>query len=77
MVFDDLKKRTQTSDIDWSLLRNKVQANELRSPTFIIPKKDGRIQWIRDLRALDKVVVRKQYPLLTVNDILRKRNGYS
>jgi hypothetical protein len=47
------------------------------SPAFIMPKKVGRIRWVSDLRELNKVVIRKQYPLPVIQDILKKRAGYS
>jgi hypothetical protein len=52
-------------------------ASEWGSPTFITPKKDRLMHWVSDLRELNKVVLRKQYPLPIIQDILKKQAGYS
>ncbi len=53
------------------------QESEWVSPSFIIPKKDGRVCWISsDLCQLNKFIRRKQYPLPIITDILRKHYGY-
>ncbi len=52
------------------------QESERASPSFIIPKKDGRVCWISNLRQLNKVIRCKQYLLPIITDILRKHSGY-
>jgi hypothetical protein len=52
------------------------QECEWVSPSFIIPKKDGRVCWIINLCQLNKVIRHKQYPLPIITDILRKCSGY-
>jgi hypothetical protein len=51
------------------------QESEWVLPSFITPKKDGRVCWISNLRQLNKVIRCKQYPLPIITEILRKHSG--
>ena len=55
----------------------KVQQSEWGSPTFIIPKKDGRVRFLTDFRRLNLMLKRKPYPLPRISDTLQQLEGFT
>ena len=53
-----------------------TQSSEWGSPTFIIPKKDGRIRFVSDFRRLNAKIKRKPYPLPRISDTLQQLEGF-
>jgi len=56
---------------------SRCGASEWLAPTFVIPKKDGRVRWITDFRQLNRMIRRKVYNLPKIQDILNRRSGYT
>ena len=55
----------------------EVLESEWGSPTFIIPKKDGKVRFISDFRKLNKKIKRKPYPLPRIADLLQDLSGFT
>jgi len=55
----------------------KQPDSEWASPTFIIPKKDGRIRVTSDFREVNKRILRSPYPIPKIATILQEMEGFS
>ena len=45
-------------------------------PTLIIPKKNGTVRFISDIRELNKRIKRKPFPIPKIQDLLLKLDGF-
>ena len=55
----------------------KINHSEWAAPTFIIPKKDGRVRFVTDFRRLNKQIRRTPYPLPHIKDMLLKVSHFT
>ena len=61
--------------VEKGILR-KVNRSEWASPYFTVPKPDGTLRTIADLRELNKRIKRKPFPIPKITDILHKLQGF-
>jgi len=54
----------------------EVRESQWGTPTFIIPKKDGRVRFISDFRKLNQKLKRSPYPLPRIDDTLQQLEGF-
>ena len=76
-------KRTSQLEIQSTLSRyhdqvtsGKVNHGQWAVLTFIVPKKDGSVKFISDLREINKRILRKPYPIPHIQDLLMKLEGF-
>jgi hypothetical protein len=47
----------------------------LRAPVFFIKKKDGKLHFVQDYRALNAITRKNQYPLPLIDDLIHRLKG--
>ena len=67
-LYDTLKKEINRL-VDEGVL-SPVKSSEWACPTFGIPKKDKTIRVVLDFRGINKLIKRKPYPVLLIQDIM-------
>ena len=54
----------------------KAERSEWIAGTFIIKKKDDKVRFVSDFRALNAAIRRRVYPIPLIHDLIRRRKGY-
>ena len=54
----------------------RVNRSEWAAPTFIIPKKDGKVRFLSDFRELNKRIKRMPYPVPNIQDMMLNLEGF-
>ena len=52
-------------------------ASEWAAPSFIQPKKNGEVRFLTDFRKLNKMLVRKPFPLPKISVVLQELEGFT
>ena len=62
--------------IDIGVLEKVNGASTYATPSFLVPKKDGKVRFIANLRELNKQIRPQDYVLPVIHDLLRKRKSF-
>jgi hypothetical protein len=75
-----IHKATLMKEINHLLLIGVLKwqpTSQWASPSFIIPKKDQTVHTISDFRELNKLIVRKPYPIPKISTTLQELEGFT
>ena len=72
-------EKTLRLEVEWLCqigVLKKVNCSKWAAPIFIIPQKDGTVRFINDFQELNKRIKQKTYPILKIQDLLLKLEGF-
>ena len=75
-----IHKETLKKELNWLCkigILCKCLDSQWASPSFIIPKKNGTVQFFTDLQRVNKKITRKVFPIPKINDLMQKLEGFT
>ena len=72
---ETLKTEVERLIVEVGVLK-RVNRSEWAAPTFIIPKKDGKVRFVSDFRELNKRIRQMPYPVPNIQEMMLNLEGF-
>ena len=72
----ELLFKNKLQNMGWDGVLKPCERSKWAPPTFVVPEKDNRIQWVSDFRELNKLIKMGIFPMPKIQDIMNPQGNY-